>query len=663
MEGKSPIKILHLEDDPNDAQLVKAMLKKANVEFEYFFTDNETDYLKYLDNQQVDIILSDYHLPDFSGTEALILAKTKYTHIPFVFVSGTMGEDVAIESLLNGATDYVLKNKLERLGSAVKRAYKEAQDHKARHFAEKALLQSEENFHRSISESPLGIRIVTVDGETIYANKAFLDIYEFSNLEEFNNTPAKNRYTTESFIQHQERKEKRKNGVDCFDYELSIVRKNNEIRYVKVSRKEIQWNGVKHYQVINLDITEQKILTLELLAAKERAEASEQNLQLKNNELIEKNVLIQTILDNLPIGLALNKTDEGDAIYMNKKFEEIYGWTYKSIVSISTFFEKVYPDKEYRKVILDKIMADIQTGDPEKMHWENIEVTRQDGTKRVVNAVNIPLFEQNIMISTVMDISELHQIQIDLVKAKEKAEESDRLKTAFLHNISHEIRTPMNAIVGFSEFLNDSELPPESRKKFTEIIVLSSNHLLSIITDIVNIATIEAGQEKLNFTETNLNSTLRGIHKQFELRAEKENISFNLKTPLPENEIKILTDETKLVQIFNNLIGNALKFTQKGYINFGYNIVETLHAETLHATSLLQFFVEDTGIGIPIKMHDEIFKRFRQVESATTRQFGGSGLGLAISKAYVELMGGKIWIESETGKGSTFYFSIPFQVK
>jgi len=493
------IYILHLEDNPNDSQLVQLALKKAKVEFEYFFIDNEKDYISHLENQRIDIILSDYHLPDYSGIEALLFAKNNFPHIPFVFVSGTMGEDVAIDSLLNGATDYVLKNKLDRLVPSVHRAFKEAQERKARQEAEQALLQSEENFHRSISESPLGIRIVAIDGKTIYANKAFLNIYEFSNLEEFINTPAKNRYTYDSYIQHQERKEKRKNGQEVFDYELSIVRKNTEIRHVKVWRREVLWNGIKHFQVINQDITEQKKLT------------------------------------------------------------------------------------------------------------------------------------------------------IDLVEAKEKAEESDRLKTAFLHNISHEIHTPMNAIVGFCGFLNDPELLPEKRKHFTDIIIQSSNQLLSIISDIVNIATIEAGQEKIYEVEIALNSMLKLLHVQFLLRAQKQNINLNLKTFLPDSTV-ILSDETKLIEILTNLIGNALKFTNFGSVNFGYTV----------RNNEIEFFVEDTGIGIPEEMHEEIFKRFRQVDS-TAQQFGGSGLGLSISKAYVEMLGGRIWLNSEMGKGSTFYFTLPFK--
>lgn len=499
------ITILHLEDNPTDAQLVQAMLKKSNLDFDYLYVDNEKDYLTCLENKPVDIILSDYHLPDYSGREALLTAKTRFPHIPFVFVSGTMGEEAAIDSLLNGATDYILKNRMERLGSAVQRAYKEALDHIARHNAEKALLQSEENFYRSISESPLGIRIISTDGKTIYANKAFLEIYEFDSLEEYNATPAKERYTPESYLQHQERKEKRESGEDVAEYELSVIRKNGEIRYVKVSRKEIIWNGSKHFQVVNMDITNQKKLTF------------------------------------------------------------------------------------------------------------------------------------------------------DLLKAKEKAEESDRLKTAFLHNISHEIRTPMNSIVGFSELLNDPDLLPEDRKYYTDIIGQSGNHLLSIITDIINIATIEAGQEKIYETKINLNSTLLIIYNQFIFKAKELKIDLILDSCPNDGELIILTDETKLTQILINLISNAFKFTKQGHIRFGYTIIKQPD------TPIIEFFVEDTGIGISKDMHQEIFKRFRQVENTTTRQFGGSGLGLSITKAYVELMGGKIWLDSEENKGSVFHFTLPLK--
>lgn len=249
------------------------------------------------------------------------------------------------------------------------------------------------------------------------------------------------------------------------------------------------------------------------------------------------------------------------------------------------------------------------------------------------------------------DVTEKKEMVDDLMEAKERAEESDRLKTAFLHNISHEVRTPMNAIVGFAEFLNDPDLFPEERKQYTEIIVQSSKQLLSIISDIINIATIEAGQVKVTEKEMNLNATIRLLKEQFVSKARENDISLSLTTALSDREAIIQTDETKLTEILTNLLENAIKFTRQGTVSIGYALKE----------DLLEFYVEDTGMGIPPDMHDEIFNRFSQVGITALSQFGGSGLGLSISKAYVEMLGGRIWLTSEPGKGSVFYFTIPYK--
>ena len=191
---------------------------------------------------------------------------------------------------------------------------------------------------------------------------------------------------------------------------------------------------------------------------------------------------------------------------------------------------------------------------------------------------------------------------------------------------------------------------PEESKSYTDIIVRSSNQLLSIITDIVSIATIEAGQEKIVERVVNVNSICRLVYEQFQLKAEKQNISLKYETSIPECNSIIMTDETKLLQILTNLISNAIKFTKDGSVHFGCEL----------KNYNLEFFVKDTGIGIPLDKQDDIFKRFRQLENAENRKFGGSGLGLSISKTYVELLGGSMWVESQPGKGSKFYFTIPY---
>ncbi len=208
----------------------------------------------------------------------------------------------------------------------------------------------------------------------------------------------------------------------------------------------------------------------------------------------------------------------------------------------------------------------------------------------------------------------------------------------------------MNAIVGFCGFINNPELPAEKRKEFTDIIVNSSNQLLSIITDLISIATIETGQEKINKNRTNINSVCRLIYDQFFSKAHLKNIEFNYNTALYDDEAYITIDEPKLVQIISNLLNNAFKFTAKGYVSFGYKVKK----------NDLEFYVKDTGIGIPSKLHEKIFNRFYQIEYSASRQYGGSGLGLSISRAYAELLGGYISLTSKPGKGSTFYFTIPF---
>ena len=355
---------------------------------------------------------------------------------------------------------------------------------------------------------------------------------------------------------------------------------------------------------------------------------------------------------------------------MNKKFEEIYGWTAKEITSISTFFEHIYPDHEYRKTITDRIISDISTGDPNMMHWENILITRKDGSKRIVNAVNIPLIEQNTMVSTVMDITELKQIQNDLIKSKEKAEESERLKTAFLQNMSHEIRTPLNAIVGFSKLLENYEISIDKRKSYTKIISNSSNQLLAIVSDILTISSLETKQEKIIVQNVSINNIILDLLTTFKFRAINQNISFYSKIQLSDLESEIYTDKSKIFQILTILLSNALKFTHKGFVEFGYMIVETQNIASVEKTQniasvekmqniaslqQMQFYVKDTGIGIKPEEQNKIFERFRQADFSISQKYGGTGLGLSISKGFIELLGVKFGLNPNLKKVLHFF--------
>jgi len=240
----------------------------------------------------------------------------------------------------------------------------------------------------------------------------------------------------------------------------------------------------------------------------------------------------------------------------------------------------------------------------------------------------------------------------DLIAAKEKAEESDRLKSTFLANMSHEIRTPMNGILGFSELLKVPHLTGEEQQEYFSMIEISGKRMLNIISDIVNISKIESGQMDSSISETNISQQIEFIYTFFNPEAEKKGILLLIKNKLTSKESIIKTDREKIYAILTNLVGNAIKFTHDGFIEFGVK----------KNGDYLEFFVKDTGGGIPKNQQEIIFERFRQGNDLINRPYGGTGLGLSISKAYVEMLGGKIWLESEFGKGSTFYFTIPYNV-
>jgi signal transduction histidine kinase len=238
----------------------------------------------------------------------------------------------------------------------------------------------------------------------------------------------------------------------------------------------------------------------------------------------------------------------------------------------------------------------------------------------------------------------------DLLIAKQKAEESELLKSAFLANMSHEVRTPLNSIIGFSELLADQGFYNEDQKReFIDMIITNGNNLLSIINDILDISKIESGKLRIYKREVKVRKFVSGIREQFSVQAARKNIELNLSHPENADDLQVFADSERLYQIFNNLISNALKFTHKGKVEIGYQPEERM----------VKFFVTDTGIGISSDYHHKVFERFRQVEDEKNRKFGGNGLGLAITKNLVELMGGKIWLESEIEMGSAFYFTLP----
>lgn len=261
---------------------------------------------------------------------------------------------------------------------------------------------------------------------------------------------------------------------------------------------------------------------------------------------------------------------------------------------------------------------------------------------------------KKLLLFTLMDITRQEKTKRDMLRAKEKAEESDKFKNIFLSNISREIRIPMNSIVGFAELLNIDNISSEDKNEYIKIIRQQSNLLLKLIDDISEIARFEAGEVKINKSVCNLNLLINELLGNFNQQIKlykKEHLE--LKLNIPEGKGLICyTDSGRLQQVLYNLISNAIKFTEKGYIEFGY-------ARDVEDT--VRFFVTDTGIGLTKEEQKQIFDRFRFHEETITKKYEGSGLGLSIAKGIVKLLGGKIWIDSEHGKGTSIYFTIAFE--
>lgn len=233
--------------------------------------------------------------------------------------------------------------------------------------------------------------------------------------------------------------------------------------------------------------------------------------------------------------------------------------------------------------------------------------------------------------------------------AKDKAEESNKLKTAFIHNISHEVRTPMNGIIGFSELLNDPKITPEDQKKYSEIIIDSSNQLINIIDDIIEISQLETNQVEVRFEEVNLNAILDILFSDFQSKAISKNIAIHLNNKLTDNQGFLLIDKLKITKILRNLIDNAIKFTSKGMVEIYCEIKE----------GFLVISIKDTGIGIKPEDQELIFKNFSQSEKEVTKSYDGLGLGLSIAQKNAKLIGGTISFSTIPGKGSSFTLSIP----
>ena len=342
---------------------------------------------------------------------------------------------------------------------------------------------------------------------------------------------------------------------------------------------------------------------------------------------------------------------QGRVKFLSPKTKELLNISDDVLTDDMTFERYVHPH-DLRKAL--ELYQSIVDGNESVR--PQLLLMREDGSEFFGEISSATVTGENgkiaLVIMVIRDITEQKMNEMELIRAKEKAEESDKLKSAFLANMSHEIRTPINGIIGFLNFLADDDLSPKRRHEYVSVVNNSSIQLVKLIDDIIDIAKIEAKQLSIRPTVFHINDFLAELHTFFDGYLQtnnKEKIALVLDNSQFIDPDALFIDPTRLRQVLTNLIGNAIKFTEKGFIGFGYRPLPP---------DMLEFWVEDSGIGLPPDQLEVIFERFRQAEMTNSRKYGGTGLGLTISRSLVQMMGGEITVESVKGEGSTFRFTI-----
>ena len=488
--------------------------------------------------------------------------------------------------------------------------------------AEKLIKESEEKY-RALYDNALValLRTNIKDGLPIEVNNAAALLFGYSSIQELKLNfkiddhfidPKRNQIYKDLF---------RIGSIDKI--QLGWIKKDESDMYLEASAKINKERGYIDWVLI--DITDRVI---------------------KN----EQNIKLSKAIEQSPECIAV--TDRHGTIeYANKRFTELTGYSKEELIgSNPKVLKSGFHDKAFYKELWGTINAgNVWKGEMYNkkkngdFYWENVSIAP------IINGNGITHF-----VAVKEDITDKKKMILDLQKSKEKAEESDRLKSAFLANMSHEIRTPMNGILGFTNLLKDNNLSGEEQQEYIEIIEESGERMLNTIQDIIDISKIETNDVTLKYSDVNLNQQVHYLYDFFNLEAKKKGLHLSFKNGLTDLQATIKTDKQKITSIFTNLVKNAIKYTNEGGIEFGY------HLKSNKTKKELEIFVKDTGIGIAQNKQNSIFERFVQADIGDSRVYEGSGLGLSITKAYVEMLNGKIWVESEEGKGSQFYVSIPY---
>lgn len=615
---ENELKILFVEDVPADVEFAKRILDKEGIKFQSRIVENEIDFIRELEQFVPDIIISDYRMPHFNGMRALKISLEKCPNTPFILLTGSLNEETAVECIKSGASDYLIKEQITRLPFAVKEALKKTEIRLEKEKVEQTLKESEEKYRVIVDNIP-SVVLIHTEKEILFANPTAVKVFGADSIEQIL------KMDIADFIYPEDKEDflNRKKqvypiGITSNFIERKLVKFNGEIIFTETISVPIQYFGRDAIQTIIRDISDRK--------------RTEEKLR----------TLIRAVEQN-PVSIVITNAN-GSIEYVNPKFTEVTGYSCEEIIGKNPNILKSgnKPKEEY-EALWDTILSG-------KTWYGEFYNKKKNGESYWVSASISPIVNNQGDITHFVgvkeDITEKKKMISELIEAKERAEESDKLKSEFLAQMSHEIRTPLSAIVGNVDFLNgcfDKKMNSDARSCF-DAIDLASQRIIRTIDLILNTAELQTCGYKPQLVKVDLNSEiLNKLYKEYQLSAKQKGIEMIY--ICREKDTKVIADTYSITQIFSNLINNAIKYTKKGKVKI---LLER------NKTGNITIEIKDTGIGISKEFLQKIFEPFSQEEQGYTRSFDGNGLGLALIKKYCEINNAIMEVETEKNVGSTF---------
>jgi PAS domain S-box-containing protein len=623
-EKSFPVKLLILEDNEIDKKIILSTIENSDLNSTTLIVDTEDAFRQSLLSFKPDVVLSDYLLPDFDGLQALEIQKQILPDTPFVFVTGFLSEETAIDCLKHGAWDYIMKSHIKRLPVSVKNVLALRDERVARRKKEEEITLSEQRY-KSLSELTFEGIVIHDKGHVIDCNLSFCKMFGYDRDELINSNVL-------GKLIHPDDVETTLHSIkegSSKPYETRAIRKDGSVFFVEQEGKNISYNGKEVRVVAIRDITARK-------TAMEEIRLSEEKFNKISNAANDAIILID---------------HEGKVSFWNKAASAMLQYAPGEVLG-KNLHELIAPEKymEAHRAGFNKFL---ESGEGAAIGQTlELEARRKDGEEI---PVELSLSSINIhgkwnAVGIMRDISARKKVESELLAAKKHAQDMNQMKSNFLSTMSHELRTPLNGILGFAEILVESLEDPDYRD-YANTIFKSSQRILNTFNLIIDLAVLDANKVTVNKQKVNLIHIIENACESYISEASEKNLYLNQKLAVHEAVVEI--DQILVSQVMNNLLNNAIKYTETGGITVSLKKVMVKDTDSFLLT------ISDTGIGIPEEKASIIYQAFRQADEGYNRPYEGLGLGLYITKQYVDLLEGIIEMISEPGRGTEFRIYIP----